>query len=222
MNQFLSTSGGRNVVAALLGVLAVGLIGILAGAAPEAIVFAAAIFGALIVIIVQLSTVVYVIWQSRGTPADVGATMEAEIETPQGQQELKQMSFSSLLTVAVVQELYVSLFKRDQPLWAFEFLGIGADEFIPKDYGWFNRYLEWMLMIGLGTFTGICAILIAYFVYKTTPPRALGMNAATLLCTVPSFFVGLLLFFAIGLFFTSVIRRMFILYSMRTDGSRIK
>ncbi len=222
MNQFLSTGWGRNVVAALLGVLAVGLVGILVHADPAATVFAAAIFGALIVVIVQLATVVYVIWQSRGTPADVGATMEAEIETPQGQQELRKMSFSSLLTVAVVQELYVSLFKRDQPLWAFEFLGVGADEFIPKDYGWFNRYLEWILMIVLGAFTIICALLVAYFINVTTPPRSFGLNAGTLLCTVPTFLVGLLLFFAIGLFFTSVIRRMFILYSTRTDASRIK
>jgi hypothetical protein len=36
------------------------------------------------------------------------------------------------------------------------------------------------------------------------------------------FFVGAVLVFPIGLFMASVIRRMFILYSMRTAESRIK
>ncbi len=222
MNQILSTSGGRNVVAAFLGAILFVLIGILLGTPPVVTIVAAAFFGTLLVLIVQFGQVLTILWSSRRTPPDIGETMVTEVETPAGQQELKQMSFSSLFTVAVVQELYVTLFKRDRPLWAFEFFGVGEGEFTPRNYGTFNRYLEWMLIIGLGVFTGIGAILIAYLVYAATAPKSFGPNAATLCCVVPAFFVGILLVLPVGLFVASVIRRMWILYSLRTDESKIK
>ena len=132
------------------------------------------------------------------------------------------MSFSSLLTVAVVQELYVTLFKRDRPLWALEFFGVGEGQFAPKSYGTFNRYLEWMLIIGLGVFTFFGALLLAYLVNAGTSTRASSATGALLCCAAPAFLIGLLLVLPVGLFVTSVIRRMWILYATRTDESQIK
>jgi MFS family permease len=222
MNQILGTSWGRNLFAAILAAILFALIGVLVGTPPAVTIFAAAIFGALLVLIVQLGLVIAVLWSSRRTPPDVGETMTAEVETSEGQQELKRMSFISLFTVAVVQELYVTLFKRDRPLWAFEFFGVGEGQFPPKDYGAFNRYLEWMLIIGLGAFSGISALLIAFFVYATTTTGSFGFNAASILCVIPSFFLGALLVLLVGLFIASVIRRVWILYSTRADESKIK
>ncbi len=224
MNQLLTTSWGRHVVAALLGALLIVLLGLLVGTPPGVTLFAAALFGALLVVVVQLGLVVSLLWSSRGAPDDPGETLTKEIETPEGQAQLNHMSFLSLLAVATVQELHVSLYKRDSPIWAFEFFGAGDGEIATVDYGVFNRYLEWMLIIGLGTFTGLCAFLLAYFIYAVMlpPPQSLGLNAATLLCVTPAFFVGGLLTFPVGLLLVSIVRRVFILYSRRTHASEIE
>jgi hypothetical protein len=221
MQQILDNSWGRNLFAAILAVILFVLIGVIAGTPPAVTLVAAAIFGAALILIVQLGLVIAVLWSSQRTPPGVGETMVAEVETPEGQQELKRMSFGSLFTVAVVQELYVTLFKRDRPMWAWEFFGVGEREFMPKDYGAFNRYLEWMLIIGLGAFTGISGLLIAYFVYLVTTPGAFGLNGASIFCVIPGFFLGALLVLPVGLFVASVTRRVWILYSMRTDQSKI-
>lgn len=222
MNQILNNSWGRNLFAAILAVIVFVLLGVIAGTSRPVTIVAAAIFGALLILVVQFGQVLAVLWSSRRSPPDVGETMLAEVETPEGQQELKRMTFNSLFTVAVVQELYVTLFKRDRPLWAFEFFGVGERDLAPKDYGAFNRYLEWMLIIGLGAFVGISGLLIAYFVYMVTTPGSFGLNGASLLCVIPAFFLGSLLVLPTGLFIASVIRRVWILYSMRTDESRIR
>lgn len=221
MRGILGTTWGASVLSAIFGAMLIGFGGVIVGAQPAVILFAAVVFGALLILIVQLGVVVTILWQSRGTSSDVGATMMKEVETPEGKQELAQMSFTSLLTVAAVQELYVSLFKRDEPLWIWQFLGIGGEHIIARDYGKWNRYLEWALVVGLFIFSLIIAILIAAFTDSLTAPRPGASSPATLLCVVPAFLVGAVLAFFICLFFASVIRRLFILYSMRTDEDKI-
>jgi hypothetical protein len=64
--------------------------------------------------------------------------------------------------------------------------------------------------------------LLAFLVNAaTTRPGALGFNAALCVCVAPAFLVGALITFAIVLFITSVIRRLFILYSMRAEKDKI-
>ena len=225
MRNILSTTWGASVLSAIFGAMLIALVGIVAGAPAHIIIFSAVLFGALLIIIVQLGVVISILYQSRGTASDaestfsVGATTMREIESPEGQQELKKMSFISLLTVAIVQELHQSLFERVRPIWAFEFLGVGSDAFLPRDYGKLNRYLEWMLMIALFVFTIIAALLGAAFVNSFASPR--GVTAATLVCVLPAFLFGAVLAFAVGLFFTSVVRRLFILYAQRADEGKI-
>jgi hypothetical protein len=212
MKGILGTTWGASVLSAIFGAMLIALVGIVVGAPPAVTIFAAVLFGALLILIVQLGVVVTILWQTRGTASDVGATMKQEIETPAGKAALKEMNFTSLLTVAVVQELYVSLFKRDEPLWVWAFLGIGSDKIIPRDYGKWNRYLEWALVIGLIIFSIVGALLIATF----------ANSIGALFCAMPAFLVGAVLMFFVGLFSASVIRRLFILYSMRTDESNIQ
>jgi len=211
LKNILSTTWGASILSAIFGGALVALIGIAVNASPIVTIFAAVIFGALLVIILQLSVVITVLWQARGTKSDIAATMVQEVESPTGQAELKTMSFTSLLTVAVVQELHVSLFKRDEPLWLWLFLGFGEDHATPRDFGAFNRYLEWALVIGLVVFTLVSAILIALF----------SNSIGALTCAIPAFLVGIALMFFIALFFASVIRRLFILYAMRADEGKI-
>ena len=211
MKGILGTTWGASVLSAIFGAALVALIGIAVGAASTVTIFAAVLFGALLVIILQLSVIIWIIWQSRGTTSDVGATMLKEVESPAGQAELKKMDFISLLTVAIVQELYVSLFKRDEPLWIWLFLGFGEDKATPRDFGAFNRYLEWALVVGLVVFTLIGAILLGMF----------ANSIGSALCAMPAFIVGLVLMFFVALFFASVIRRLFILYAMRADENNI-
>ncbi|MGE5141513.1 MAG: hypothetical protein ACM3JD_18755 [Rudaea sp.] len=223
MSQFLSTSWGRNVFAALLAAILFVLLGLMVGTPPAVSIFAGAIFGGLLVLIVQFGQVIWILASARGTPADVGANMLAEVDTPAGQRELNQMSFISLFCVAVVQELYVTLFKRDRPIWAVEFLGIGEGQFPPVDYGWYNRYVEWGLMIVLLAFAGIAAVLFGAFGYALgSPASSTGLSASGLVCGVPIFFIGFLVVLPVGLFGVSVIRRLLILYSMRAQESVIK
>ncbi len=219
MNQMLSTSWGRNVISALLGALLVVVLGFLLQTPRVATLFASVIFAIMLVIVVQLGEVLSILWSSRGGPSDVGETMAAELETEEGERELKRMGFTSLLTVAIVQELYLTLFKRDRPIWAFEFLGVGGDLFDPKDYGRWNRYLEWLLIIGIGVMSGIAALLIATFVYAIAVPTEGSAAPALLLCVFPSFPLGALLVFPLALFMASVVRRLFILYSARAGGT---
>lgn len=211
MKSILSTTWGASILSAIFGGALVALIGIAVNASPAVTVFAAVLFGALLVIILQLSIVITVLYQARGTKSDVGAMMLQEVESPTGQAELKKMDFTSLLTVAVVQELYVSLFKRDEPLWIWLFLGLGEDKVTPRDYGALNRYLEWALVIGLVVFTFVSAILMALF----------ANSIGALTCAVPAFIVGIALMFFVALFFASVIRRLFILYALRADDEKI-
>jgi len=219
LRGILSTTWGASVLSAIFGAMLIALVGIVAGAPAPITLFSAVLFGAMLIIIVQLGVVISILYQSRGTSSDVGATTMREIESPEGQQELKKLSFISLLTVAIVQELHQSLFERTRPLWAFEFLGVGSDAFLPRDYGKLNRYLEWMLMILLFAFTIIAALLGAAFVNSFASPR--GITAATLVCVLPAFiFAGALAFFA-ALFFTSVVRRLFILYAQRAEEGKI-
>lgn len=221
MRGILGTTWGASVSSAIFGAMLIGFGGIIVGAQPAVTLFAAVIFGALLILIVQFGVVVTILWQSRGTSSDVGATMMKEVETPEGKQELAQMNFTSLLTVATVQELHVSLFKRDEPIWLWQFLGIGGDRIIARDYGKWNRYLEWALVIGLFAFSLIIALLIGAFVDSLTAPRPGAASGATLLCVFPSFLVGAVLAFFVCLFFASVVRRLFILYSLRTDEDKI-
>lgn len=221
MRGILGTTWGASVLSAVFGAMLIALVGIVAGASPVVTTFSAVLFGALLILIVQLGVVVTILWQTRGVSTDVGATMMQETESPAGKEALKEMNFTSLLTVAVVQELYVSLFKRDEPLWIWAFLGIGGDHIIARDYGKWNRYLEWVLVIGLSIFSLISALLIAAFVGALTAPRPGATSGATLLCVAPAFLVGAVLAFFIWLFFASVIRRVSILYTMRTDEDKI-
>ncbi len=219
MKNILSTTWGASVLSAVFGAMLIALVGIVAGAPAYVTLFAAVLFGALLILVVQVGVVITIIWQSRGTSSDIGATTMREIESEQGQAELKKMSFLSLLTVAIVQEIYLALYQRDRPLWAFEFLGVGSDAFLPRDYGKLNRYLEWMLMIFLFAFTVISGLLIAAFINALVSPR--GIGAATLLCVLPAFLFGGALAFCVGLFFASVVRRVAILYALRTEEGRI-
>jgi hypothetical protein len=212
MKSILGTTWGASILSAIFGAALVALIGIITGAPSVVTIFAAVVFGAFLTLIIQLSVIITILWQARRAKNDIGATMIQETESPTGQAELKKMDFASLLTVAVVQELHVSLFKRDEPLWIWLFLGLGEDKVTPRDYGALNRYLEWALVIGLIVFTLVSAILLALF--------ANSINA--LLCALPAFIVGMILMFFVGLFFASVIRRLAILYSMRTDEDSIK
>ncbi len=219
MKQILSTSWGRNLLAAVLAAVLFTLLGLLVGASPSVTLFAAAIFGTMLVLIVQIGEVIGILMASHGTQNDMGETMVAEVESPAGQQEVKRMSFGALLTVAVVQELHLSLFKRDRPLWAFEFLGIAEGIFPPREYGTFNRYLEWMLMIAMGAMTLVASFLLASFVYSTAlPSNAIGL---TFILSFIAFLIGLLVFFPVALFITSVIRRLFILYATRATLAQI-
>ncbi len=221
MSGILGTTWGASVLSAIFGALLIGFGGIMVGAPPAVTMFAAVLFGALLILIVQLGVVITILWQSRSTSSDIGATMMKEIESPEGKQELAQMNFTSLLTVAVVQELYMTLFHRDRPIWVWEFLGIGSERMIPRDYGKWNRYLEWGLVIGLFVFTIVSAILIAAFVDSIASPRGVSLSSATLVCALPAFLVGGVFTFFAGLFLASVIRRISILYSMRTDEDKI-
>lgn len=223
MSKILNTPWSASVISAIFGAMIITVLGFLIDAQPAATLFAAAIFGALLVWVVQLSYVIFVIVRTRGTEHDVGATIIKEVESPTGQQELKHMDFTSLLTVAVIQELYTTLFLRDRPIWAFEFLGVSGDFIWGQDYGALNRYMEWGLMIGLFSFTLISAILGAFFVYTVTVPtlQSSGTSYAACLCIAPAFLLGGLFAFTVGLFIASVIRRVFILYSMRADESKI-
>ncbi len=211
MNRILSTTWGASILSAIFAAALVALIGIVVGAQPTVTIFAAVVFGALLIIIIQLSAVIAIIWQSRHAKSDLGATMIQEIESPAGQAELKQMNFTSLVTVAVVQELYISLFKRDEPLWLWQFVGVGENEITPRDYGKWNRYLEWGLVIGLIVSTIMGASLLAL----------LANSIGSLLCAMPAFLFGAVLLFLVGLFFASAIRRLFIFYTMRADGDEI-
>ncbi len=221
MRGILGTTWGASILSAIFGAMLIGFGGIIVGAPPAVTLFAGVIFGALLILIVQLGVVVTVLWQSRGTSSDIGATMMREVETPEGQQELMNMDFTSLLTVAVVQELYTSLFQKDSPLWIWEFFGIGSEHAISRDYGRWNRYLEWAVVIGLFGLTIVSTILIAAFVNSVASPRGLAISSATLLCVFPAFVLGGIFSFFVWLFFASVIRRLFILYSMRTDEDKI-
>ena len=211
MKNLLSTTWGASILSAIFGAALVALIGIVAGAPSAVTVFAAVLFGALLTIIIQLSVVITILWQARHAKNDIGATMLQEVESPTGQAELKKMDFISLLSVAVVQELHLTLFKRDEPLWLWLFVGLGENQVTPRDYGAFNRYLEWALVIGLVVFTLVGAILLALF----------ANSIGALLCAMPAFIVGLILMFFVGLFFASVIRRLAILYSLRAEEDKI-
>lgn len=223
MNKILNTPWGASVISAIFGAMIITILGFLIGTAPAATLFAAVIFAGLLIWVVQLSYVLFIIARTRGTDHDVGATMMKEVESPTGQQELKRMDFTSLLTVAVIQELYTTLYLRDRPIWAFEFLGVSGDFVMGQDYGPLNRYVEWMLMIGLFSFTLVSAILGAFFVYTVTitPLQSSGYTYAVCLCIAPAFLLGGLLAFTAGLFVASVIRRVLILYSMRADEGKI-
>lgn len=224
MNKILNTPWSASVISAIFGAMIITVLGFLIDAPPAATLFAAAIFGALLVWVVQLSYVLFIIVRTRGTEHDVGATIIKEVESPTGHQELKHMDFTSLLTVAVIQELYTSLYLRDRPIWAFEFLGVGGDFILAQEYGALNRYVEWTLMIGLFCFTLVSAILGAFFVYTVTVPvlQSSGMTFAACLCVIPTFLLGGLFAFTVGLFIASVIRRVFILYSTRADDSKLE
>ncbi|MBI3741525.1 MAG: hypothetical protein HY257_07185 [Chloroflexi bacterium] len=219
MKNILSTTWGASVLSAIFGAMLIALVGIVAGAPAPVTIFAAVLFGALLIIIVQIGVVISIIWQTRGTSSDIGATTMREIESPEGQQELKRMSFISLLTVAIVQEIYLALNQRNRPLWVFEFLGVGSDAFLPRDYGKLNRYLEWFLMIFLFAFTVVSGLLIAAFINSITTPN--NVSAATLLCVMPAFLFGGALAFFVALFFASVARRVAILYAQRADEGKI-
>ncbi len=219
MKGIFGASWSRNLVAALLAAILFTLLGLIVGTSPNVTIFAAAIFGALLILIVQIGEVIQILWASRNTPHDMGAEMIAEVETPAGQQEIKKMSFGSLLTVAIVQELYLTLFKRDRPLWAFEFLGMAEDMFAPRDYGMINRYLEWALMILTGAVTLVSGFLMASFAYHLTPPGQAG--PMTLVGAGLAFLLGVLVAFPLILFIASVIRRMFVLYSTRANVVKI-
>ncbi|MGB8648516.1 MAG: hypothetical protein WCF84_24990 [Anaerolineae bacterium] len=219
MKHIFGASWGRNLVAALLAAILFALLGIILNTPRTVTIFAAAIFGALLILIVQIGEVIQVLWASRGAQTDIGEAMLAEVETPAGQEEVKRMSFNSLLTVAIVQELYLTLFKRDRPLWAFEFLGMAEEIFSPRDYGWINRYLEWVLIILIGVLSIGSALLMGIFVYQLT--TANGITVVAIVSTVAAFLLDLLIVFPISLFLGSVIRRIFVLYSTRANPQHI-
>ncbi len=219
MNSIFGTSWGRNLLAAILAAILFALLGIILQTPRAITIFAAAIFGALLILIVQIGEVIQVLWASRGSQNDMGEALLTEVETPAGQQELKRMSFNSLLTVAIVQELYLTLFKHDRPLWAFEFLGMAEEIFAPRDYGWINRYLEWVLIVLIGVLSIGSALMTAIFVYQFTTPN--GLSVLAILATIGSFVLGFVMSFPVSLFLGSVIRRMFILYSARAVPQQI-
>lgn len=211
MRRILGTTWGASILSALFGAALVALIGSVVGAPPAVTILSAVFFGALLTLIVQLSVVIAILWQARGTKNDVGTTMMQEIESSVGQAELKKMNFISLLTVAVVQEMYLAIFVRTEPLWIWRFFGAGEDSMTTRDFGKWNQYLEWGLIIGLAIFTLGGASLMAVF----------ANSIGSLVCAVPGFLLGIAFMFLVGLYFASVLRRLFILYATRADESQI-
>lgn len=223
MRGILSTAWGISVVASLLGTIIIAGFGIYLNVPATVIVFAAANFSACLIALILLAIAVSIILRSRGTSSDVGATLEREIESPAGQVELRQMGFSSLLTVAIVQELYNTLVKRDEPLWFLEFLNVVPDVGREKDYGAFNRYLEWTLLISAGVFAAAIGLLLAYFGYATGADIYAGSARANLMgfvCGASSCLFGGILALAFALFGASVIRRVSLLYTLRAKEEK--
>lgn len=220
MRGILGTVWGVSIVTALLGAIIIAGLGIYLQVTPTVILLSAANISVCLIALILLAMALSVILRSRGTASDVGATLEREIESPQGQTELKQMGFLSLLTVAIVRELYETFGKREEPLWFWEFVGVAERQSERRDMGAFNRYLEWGLLIGAGGVAFALTMLLAYFGYAVGASLygfSSRANLAGFLCGGFSCLFGGIVALALSLFIASVIRRVSILYTLRAE-----
>ena len=221
MKGILSTAWGLSLVASLVGAIMIAAGGLWLNIPATVTVFAAVNLATCLVALVLLASAVSVILRSSGTQHDVGATLEQELETPAGQAELKQMGFSALLTVALVQELHQTLVKRDEPFWFLEFFGdLAGESFNPV-----HRYFEGALLIGAAVFAAVIGLLIAVFGYTTGASiyvTSTRQGVAAFLCGASTCLIGGILALAMGLFGVSVIRRLSVLYAVRAEERKGK
>lgn len=225
MRGILGTVWGVSIASALVGAIIITGFGIYLKVPGTIILFAAANLSVCLVTLILFAMALSVIFRSRGTATDVGATLEREIESPQGQVELKQMGFVSLLTVAIVRELYETFTRREEPLWFWEFLGVAERHSERRDLGAFNRYLEWALLIGAGGVAFVITLLLGYVGYAVGASLygfSSRSSLAGFLCGGFSCLIGGVVTLALALFAASVIRRVSILYALRAEEAKAK
>jgi len=238
MQSILRTAWGISIVAALLGAIIVAVIGVVIMTPPVVTIFAAANFAACLIVLIQFAIILSTILSTRGTAQDVGATLAHEAETAEGVQVLKRMSFSSLLTVATAQELHSTLTVHDRPWWVWNLLGVFGEEAglvaveetalgdtpgerlqVRRNYGAYNRYLEWMLLLGALVFALLSGMLLSVYGYQIGQVSGTANPGFTgALCAFSSCFVGLLFALGLGLFSAGIIRRASLLYTLRAEG----
>lgn len=228
-----------NVVSSLIASVIFVKIGELIGTPPIVTLIAAAIFGTFLIALFELGLIFMILTQIRGmsiggTSKDLLAAILEESETKTGRGLLARTSLTGMLALAIIIELYESLFVKDRPLWLFSlFKSLGATEssreddyYREVDYSVVNRYVEWFLVVMLVGFAVITAALSAAFVNQLVGDPVGGASARNTgssgawFSVVVACIVGFVFWGLAGLFGISVVRRILVFYAMREEEGK--